>query len=171
MPSVSVPFRMVFSMNSKDENIANEIFMFCLHRAAINAVSSLLGVLSKRWQLIGTPAVFDARCAPMNWPTVVSYVIKIVLCAMNVMPKLKLLVLESTCVISASKCHLFDLSILRSVTLTSKLYVSVVLSMMLRFVSVVKYITAIILIVRRAMLSWTPQQEKSRAGPALLPTI
>lgn len=41
--SASAPSKMEFSTNSKEENIANEIFMFCSLRVAINAVNLLLG--------------------------------------------------------------------------------------------------------------------------------
>ncbi len=103
--SASGPSKTVSSTNSRVESIANEIFMFYLRHAVINVVISLLDVSSKPWQLIGIQAVFDVRCALVNWRTVVSYVIRIELCAMNVMLKSKLLVLASTCVTSASKLY------------------------------------------------------------------
>lgn len=101
--SVFVPFRMAFSTNSKDESIANAIFMFYLPHAVISAAISLSDVSSKRWQLIGIPVASGVRCVQMSWQIAVSYATRIGLYAMNVMPKLRLLDSESTCATSASK--------------------------------------------------------------------
>lgn len=76
VPNVSVPFKMVFSMNLKEENTVNMIFMFYLHHAVTNVVNLLLVVSLKLCQLIGIPIVSVANYVQKNWLIVVSFVIR-----------------------------------------------------------------------------------------------
>lgn len=67
---------MAFFTNLKDENIANAIFMFYLHHAAINAVNLSLDVLLKPWQPAGIHNVSAVNRVTKSWPIVDSFVIK-----------------------------------------------------------------------------------------------
>lgn len=90
-------------MNLKDVNIVSVIFTFCLLRVATNVENLLLVGLSKQCLPTGIHIALDVICVLKNWLILVSFEIKIVLCVMTAMRRLKLSELENMCVKSASK--------------------------------------------------------------------
>lgn len=102
-PSVSAPFPMEFSTNSRDANTASGTSKCCSLRAATSAVNLWSAGWSRRWPPIGIPVASAANIVTRSWRMLDLSGISTRRCAMTVMLRRRRWEWASTCARSASK--------------------------------------------------------------------